>query len=96
VSRSLEDIACVLLELNRAVAEAAVSELRRIGAGAPFQEWPPVPPPATLPPQSEPARAAPASSAPRIDVAWVAQNYYAAKFIPCSTPACAGRAVRFK
>jgi len=96
VCRSSEDMARVLLELNSAVAEAADSERRRIAAGAPFQEWPLVPPPSTPPPQSEPARAAPASSTPRVDLGWVAQNYYEAKLIPCTTPACAGRAVRFK
>ena len=90
----LEEMARTLLELNHAVVEAADSEIRRVKAGAPWQDWPPVPPPQTPPPPTTPAHAAPAGCAPQGDLAWVARHYYQAKVIPCTTQSCAGRAVR--
>jgi len=90
----LEELVRAFLELHQAVAEAADSELRRVKAGAPWQDWPPVPPPQTTPPPTTPARAAPAGCAPQGDLAWVARHYYQAKVIPCETQSCVGRAVR--
>ena len=86
-----EEMARTLLELNHAVAEAADSEIRRVKAGAPWQDWPPVPPPQTPPPSTT---AAPAGCAPQGDLAWVARHYYQAKVIPCTTLRGASRQAR--